>query len=589
MSEEQANKDGSNDRSRAFFNEPDTAGLMHRAFTRSLGFDRADMNRPMIGILNTFSEMNNCHAHFPELVEAVKRGVWQAGGFPLEFPTISLGEIYLTPTSMLWRNLAAMDTEEMIRGNPMDGVVVLCGCDKTTPAALMGVASADLPAILVSGGPMLNGHWRGQTLGACTDCRRLTTEYRAGNLREDEYAEVEENLVRSRGHCMVMGTASTMNSLTEALGISLPGNGAIPAADSRRLLLAERAGRRIVGLAAEGLRPSRILTREALENAITLLCALGGSTNAVVHLPAIAGRLGIDLPLALFDGISRRTPLLANLRPSGSYQMEGSLLRRRHSRGLAAASSPAQRRYADRHRQDAGGTASCRAAVVAHTADAQFVDTDVIRSLDSPLQAEGGLAILRGNLAPSGAVIKHAAASPALMRHRGRARVFSSIADLQANIDDPALDVEPGDVLVLQNAGPVGGPGMPEVGNLPIPRKLLQQGVRDMVRISDARMSGTAFGTIVLHIAPEAAVGGPLALARTGDEIELDVPGRRLHLCVPEEELNRRRAAWRPPEPDYRRGYGKLFLDHVLQAPQGLDFDFLQGRDPVQTMAQPKY
>ena len=589
MSEEQANKNGSNDRGRAFFNEPDTAGLMHRAFTRSLGFDRADMNRPMIGILNTFSEMNNCHAHFPELVEAVKRGVWQAGGFPLEFPTISLGEIYLTPTSMLWRNLAAMDTEEMIRGNPMDGVVVLCGCDKTTPAALMGVASADLPAILVSGGPMLNGHWRGQTLGACTDCRRLTTEYRAGNLREDEYAEVEENLVRSRGHCMVMGTASTMNSLTEALGISLPGNGAIPAADSRRLLLAERAGRRIVGLAAEGLRPSRILTREALENAITLLCALGGSTNAVVHLPAIAGRLGIDLPLALFDEISRRTPLLANLRPSGSYQMEDLF----YAGGIPAV----LRQLLPLLNGDAltvsGKTLAeqlhAAPPLGPHTADAQYVDTDVIRSLDSPLQAEGGLAILRGNLAPSGAVIKHSAASPTLMRHRGRARVFSSIADLQANIDDPALDVEPGDVLVLQNAGPVGGPGMPEVGNLPIPRKLLQQGVRDMVRISDARMSGTAFGTIVLHIAPEAAVGGPLALARTGDEIELDVPGRRLHLCVPEEELNRRRAAWRPPEPDYRRGYGKLFLDHVLQAPQGLDFDFLLGRDPVQTMAQPKY
>jgi len=566
-------------RGRAFFNEPDAAGLMHRAFTRSLGFDRADMNRPLIGILNTYSEMNNCHAHFPELVEAVKRGVWQAGGFPLEFPTISLGEIYLTPTSMLWRNLAAMDTEEMIRGNPMDGVVVLCGCDKTTPAALMGVASADLPAILVSGGPMLNGHWRGQTLGACTDCRRLTTEYRAGNLSDGEYAEVEENLVRSRGHCMVMGTASTMNSLTEALGISLPGNGAIPAADSRRILLAERAGRRIVAMAAEGLRPSQVLTREALENAITLLCALGGSTNAVVHLPALAGRLGIDLPLDLFDDISRRTPLLANVRPAGAFQMEDFF----YGGGVPAV----LRELLPLLHGDAL-TVTGR-TVAENVAQSDIVNGEVIHSRDRPLKAEGGLAILRGNLAPSGAVIKHAAASPGLMQHRGRAVVFESISDLQERIDDPALEVDPEDILVLQNAGPIGGPGMPEVGNLPIPRKLLKQGVRDMVRISDARMSGTAFGTIVLHVAPEAAVGGPLSVVRTGDVIELDVPGRRLELRVEKEEMERRRAAWRKPQPAYRRGYGKMFLDHVMQAPDGMDFDFLLGRDPVETVAQPKF
>ena len=568
-----------NGRGRAFFDEPDTAGLMHRAFTRSLGFDRMDMNRPMIGILNTFSEMNNCHAHFPELVEAVKRGVWQAGGFPLEFPTISLGEIYLTPTSMLWRNLAAMDTEEMIRGNPMDGVVVLCGCDKTTPAALMGVASADLPAILVSGGPMLNGHWRGQTLGACTDCRRLTTEYRAGNLNDEEYAEVEENLVRSRGHCMVMGTASTMNSLTEALGISLPGNGAIPAADSRRILLAERAGRRIVAMAVEGMRPSQILTQDAMENAITLLCSLGGSTNAVVHLPALAGRLGINLPLAAFDEISRRTPLLANVRPAGSFQMEDLFY---------AGGVPAILRQLLPLLHGDALTVTGR-TLAENVAQSKTVDAEVIHSSDSPLKGEGGLAILRGNLAPSGAVIKHAAASPELLQHRGRAVVFRNIADLQERIDDPCLDVNPEDVLVLQNAGPVGGPGMPEVGNLPIPKKLLKQGVRDMVRISDARMSGTAFGTIVLHVAPEAAVGGPLSLVETGDEIELDVSGRRLQLCVEQEELERRRTEWRPPQPAYQRGYGRLFLEHVLQAPQGMDFDFLQGRDPVQTMAQPKF
>ena len=566
-------------RGRAFFNEPDAAGLMHRAFTRSLGFDRADMNRPLIGILNTYSEMNNCHAHFPELVEAVKRGVWQAGGFPLEFPTISLGEIYLTPTSMLWRNLAAMDTEEMIRGNPMDGVVVLCGCDKTTPAALMGVASADLPAILVSGGPMLNGHWRGQTLGACTDCRRLTTEYRAGDLSEGEYAEVEENLVRSRGHCMVMGTASTMNSLTEALGISLPGNGAIPAADSRRILLAERAGRRIVAMAAEGLRPSQVLTREAMENAVTLLCALGGSTNAVVHLPAVAGRLGIELPLDLFDSISRRTPLLANVRPAGKFQMEDFF----YAGGVPAVLKELLPLLHGDALTVTGRT------LAENVAQSDVVDSEVVQSQDDPLKPEGGLAILRGNLAPSGAVIKHAAASPGLLQHRGRAVVFHSIADLQERIDDPALDVNPEDILVLQNAGPIGGPGMPEVGNLPIPKKLLKQGVRDMVRISDARMSGTAFGTIVLHVAPEAAVGGPLAAVRSGDEIELDVPGRRLELRVEKAEMDRRQAGWRQPPPEYRRGYGKLFLDHVMQAPEGMDFDFLLGRDPVETKAQPKF
>ena len=566
-------------RGRAFFNEPDAAGLMHRAFTRSLGFDRADMNRPLIGILNTYSEMNNCHAHFPELVEAVKRGVWQAGGFPLEFPTISLGEIYLTPTSMLWRNLAAMDTEEMIRGNPMDGVVVLCGCDKTTPAALMGAASADLPTILVSGGPMLNGHWRGQTLGACTDCRRLTTEYRAGDLSEGEYAEVEENLVRSRGHCMVMGTASTMNSLTEALGISLPGNGAIPAADSRRILLAEWSGRRIVAMAAEGLRPSQVLTREAMENAVTLLCALGGSTNAVVHLPAVAGRLGIELPLDLFDSISRRTPLLANVRPAGKFQMEDFF----YAGGVPAVLKELLPLLHGDALTVTGRT------LAENVAQSEVVDSEVVHSRDDPLKSEGGLAILRGNLAPSGAVIKHAAASPDLSQHRGRAVVFRSISDLQERIDDPALDVSPEDILVLQNAGPIGGPGMPEVGNLPIPKKLLKEGVRDMVRISDARMSGTAFGTIVLHVAPEAAVGGPLSAVRTGDEIELDVPGRRLELRVEREELDRRQAEWRQPPPEYRRGYGKLFLDHVMQAPEGMDFDFLLGRDPVETKAQPKF
>lgn len=566
-------------RSATFFQDNFAAGLIHRTFTRSMGFDEADMGKPVIGICNTYSELNNCHAHFPQLVEAVKRGVWQAGGFPLEFPTISLGEIYLTPSSMLWRNLAAMDTEEMIRGNPIDGVVLLTGCDKTTPAALMGAASADLPAILVSGGPMLNGNWRGQMLGACTDCRRLSDEYRAGKLTDGQYREVEENLVRSHGHCMVMGTASTMNSMTEALGMALPGNGAIPAVDSRRLRLAEQSGRRIVQMVADGLRPSRIMTRQAVENAISLLCAIGGSTNAVVHLPALAGRLGIPLPLDLFDEISRRTPLIANLRPTGKYQMEDLF----YAGGIPAVLKQLLPLLHGDALTITGRT------LAENVADAEIHNAEIIRSLDNPLDSQGGLSIVRGNLAPDGAVIKHAAATPRLLQHRGRAVVFTSIDDLQARYGDPNLDVTPDDVLVLQNAGPIGGPGMPEVGNLPIPTKLLKQGVRDMVRISDARMSGTAYGTIVLHVAPEAAIGGPLALVRDGDEIELDVANRRLHLHVADEELARRRAAWQPPAPHYQRGYGRLFLDSILQAPEGMDFGFLLGADPVIAAKQPKF
>lgn len=566
-------------RGKTFFDDDFAAGLIHRTFTRTMGFDREDMARPVIGICNTFSELNNCHAHLRELAEAVKRGVWQAGGFPLEFPTISLGEIYLTPSSMLWRNLAAMDTEEMIRGQPLDGVVLLSGCDKTTPAALMGAISADAPSIFVSGGPMLSGHWRGQILGACTDCRRLSDEYRAGNLSDEEYEEVEENLVRSRGHCMVMGTASTMNSLTEGLGLALPGNGAIPAADSRRLLLAERSGRRIVQMVKEDLRPSRILTQEVFENAIMLLCALGGSTNAVVHLPAIAGRAGIDLPLDLFDEISRRAPLLANLRPSGQYQMEDLF----YAGGVPAL---LKQLLPLLH----GDALTVTGRTLAENVErAEVVDVDVIRSLDNPLVDHGGFSVLRGNLCPDGAVLKHAAASPELLQHRGRALVFESIADLQARYRDPDLDVEPGDVLVLQNAGPVGGPGMPEVGNLPIPTKLLERGVRDMVRISDARMSGTAYGTVILHVAPEAAVGGPLGLVRSGDMIELDVATRSLRVDVSDEMLAERRGAWRAPELHYSRGYGRLFLDNVLQAPDGMDFAFLRGRDPVVAEKQPKF
>jgi dihydroxy-acid dehydratase len=566
-------------RSHTFFNEPHVAGFTHRAFSKAMGLDDEDLARPVIGICNTFSELNNCHAHLRELAEAVKRGVWQAGGLPREFPTISLGEIYLSPTSMLYRNLAAMDTEEMIRANPLDGVVLLTGCDKTTPAALMGACSADLPCIFLSGGPALNGHWRGQTLGACTDCRRMTAEYSAGTISTETYQAVEENVFRSHGHCMVMGTASTMNSITEALGLALPGNGATPATDAARLRLAEQTGRRIVALAQGGIRPSSLITRHSFENAITLLSALGGSTNAVVHLPAIAGRLGIDLPLELFDQICRRSPLIANLRPSGQYQMEDL----HFAGGIPAVLKELLPLLHGEALTVTGRT------LAENVAQYEVMDRNVIHALENPLQPEGGLAILRGNLAPDGAVIKHAAATPALLQHRGKAVVFRNFEDVRARIDDPALDVTPDSVLVLQNSGPIGGPGMPEIGILPIPQKLLRQGVRDMVRISDARMSGTAYGTIVLHVAPESAVGGPLALVEDGDEIELDVSNRRLHLHVNEEELARRRAAWRPPEPAYLRGYGQLYLQHVTQAPAGVDFDFLRGRDPVRITVQPKF
>lgn len=566
-------------RSRTFFNQSGVAGFTHRAFTKSMGLDDSDMSRPVIGICNTFSELNNCNRHLRDLAEAVKRGVWQAGGTALEFPTISLGEIYLNPTSMLYRNLAAMDTEEMIRAQPIDGVVLLVNCDKTIPAALMGAASADLPAILVSGGPMLNGNYRGQILGACTDCRRLTAEFQAGTLDAATYKEIEDSIVRSTGHCMVMGTASTMNSLAEALGIALPGNGAIPAPDARRLRLAAASGRRIVELAREWVRPSQILTHDAFENAITLLCAIGGSTNAVVHLPAIAGRLGIDLPLNLFDEISRRTPLIANMRPTGKYQMEDLF----YAGGIPAV---LQQLLPQLHRDALTVTGRTLAENVQ---DAQIHNTDVIRTLETPLQAEGGLAVLWGNLAPDGAVIKHAAATPRLLQHRGKAIVFHDLSDLSARLNDPALDVTEDNILVLQNVGPVGGQGMPEVGNFPIPGKLLKRGVRDMVRISDARMSGTAFGAIVLHVSPESAVGGALALVHDGDEIELDVAQRRLHLHVDDAELAQRRAMWKPRALSLGRGYGRLYLEHVNQAPQGCDFDFLRGADPVSATEQPKF
>jgi dihydroxy-acid dehydratase len=506
------------------------------------------------------------------VAEAVKRGVWSAGGFPLEFPTISLGEILMKPTAMLFRNLMAMDVEECIRAYPLDAVVLLSGCDKTTPAMLMGAASADVPAIMVTGGPMLRGNWRAEELGSGTDARRLWAERRAERLTDEDLCEVEACLSRSTGHCMVMGTASTMASMAEALGMALPGNAAIPAPDSRRLALAELSGRRAVELArAGGPRPSQIMTAEAFDNAIRADMAIGGSTNAIIHLVAIAGRTGLPLPLRRFDELSRTTPLLVNLKPSGKYLMEDFY----YAGGLPAVLKELLPLL---HR----GALSVNGRTLAdNVADARCWNEDVIRPLGVPLASEGGTAILFGNLCPDGAVLKQSAASPHLLTHRGRAVVFENQADIARRIDDPTLPIDETSVLVLKHVGPRGAPGMPEWGAAPIPTRLLKGGVKDMVRISDARMSGTSYGTVILHVAPESAVGGPLALVHDGDSIELDVPGRRLTLRVDDRELARRRAAWTPPPPHFTGGYGRIFLDHVLQANEGCDFDVLRGRRPV--------
>ncbi len=561
-------------RSEQWFREPGYYGFARRAWLRAEGFSSALFDgRPIIGICNSWSELNNCNSHLRHVAEAVKRGVWCAGGVALEFPTISLGEMFLKPTSMLYRNLMAMDVEESIRAHPLDGVVLLCGCDKTTPAQLMGAASADVPAILVPGGPMLAGEWRGRRLGSGTDGRKLYDEYRAGRISEEEWCEIEGCIARSAGHCTVMGTASTMTSLAEALGMTLPGCANIPAPDSRRLAAAEASGRRIVEMVYEDLRPSRILTREAFENAITVLMALGGSTNALIHLIAIAGRVGIELRLADFDRISRRTPVVANVKPSGEFLMEDFF----YAGGLPALMKEILPLL---HRDCLTVTGR---SVGENIEAAQCFNSEVIRPLSRPLHAEGGIAVLYGNLAPDGAVLKQTAASPQLLRHRGPAYVFKNYEEMRAQIDRDDLPVEETTVLVMKNCGPKGGPGMPEWGHIPIPKKLLTRGVRDMVRISDARMSGTSFGTVVLHVAPEAAIGGPLAAVRTGDEILLDVPARRIELCLPEEEIRRRLEAFLAPPPAYERGYGRLFLDHVTQADRGCDFDFLRPAVPLKS------
>lgn len=541
--------------------------FIRMAFARHMGLRPEDYERPVIGICDTRSEVNRCHTHFGPIVEALKRGVLMQGGIPLAFPTISLGEIFTSPTTMLYRNLAAMDTEEMIRAQPLDAVILLGGCDKTIPAQLMGAASADVPAIQFSGGPMANGEYEGRTLGACSDCRYYWQEYRAGKLDEEELDKINASLAPTAGHCMVMGSASTMAVLSEALGMMPPGTAAIPATDNRRLAAAQDAGRLAVKLAGRGTRPSEIMTRGAFENAIRVLMAIGGSTNAVIHLVAIAGRLGIKLGLDEFGEAGKRTPLIANLRPAGEYQMEEFF-----RAGGAPALMNELSTLLNLDELTVTGETLGQNIEGAHVSP---VYRHVIRTMENPLHDDGGLAVLRGNLAPDGAVIKPKAASPSLLKHRGRAVVFSGVEDLENRVNDPDLDVEATDILVLQNAGPVGAPGMPEAGLLPIPEKLLRQGVRDMVRISDCRMSGTASGTIVLHVAPEAAVGGNLALVRTGDEIKLDVAGRRLELLVDEKELEKRRSDWQPP-PTAERGYTRLYQEHVTQADAGCDLDFLR-------------
>ena len=556
-------------RSQQWFGRQDRDGFAYRSWVKGKGVPHDQFDgRPVIGICNTFSELTPCNSHFRTLAEQVKIGVYEAGGFPLEFPVMSLGETLLRPTAMLYRNLASMDVEESIRGNPVDGVVLLMGCDKTTPSLLMGAASADLPTIGVSGGPMLNGRWRDQQLGSGTGVWRMSEEVRAGTLKLQEFFEAESCMHRSHGHCMTMGTASTMASMVEALGVGLPGNAAYPAVDGRRNVIAREAGRRVVDMVHEDQKLSSILTREAFENAIKTLAAIGGSTNAVIHLIAIAGRLGVPLTIDDFDRLASAMPCLVNLQPSGQYLMEDFC----YAGGL-----PVVMKEILPLLHGSAVTANGR-TVAENVAEAKNWNTDVIKPFDAPFKANAGIAVLRGNLAPRGAVIKPSAATPALMQHTGRAVVFENIEDFHTRIDDESLDVDEHCVLVLKNCGPKGYPGMAEVGNMPLPPKVLRKGITDMVRISDARMSGTAYGTVVLHTAPEAAAGGPLALVQNGDQVTLDVAGRSLHLHVSDEELAQRRAAWQPPKPALDSGYWKLYIDHVTQADEGADLDFLRGK-----------
>jgi dihydroxy-acid dehydratase len=549
------------------YGDPDFSLYLRRSFAKSMGYSPEMLARPVVGIAQSASGFNNCHRHFPELMEAVKRGVLAAGGLPLDFPTISLGEVFLNPTSMMFRNLMSIDVEEMVRAQPMDAVVLLGGCDKTVPAQLMGAASADVPAIQLLAGPMLPMPYHGERLGACTDCRRFWAKYRAGGVSAAEIEAIEGNLATTAGTCAVMGTASTMAALAEALGMALPGTAAIPAVHADRLRAAEATGRRAVALAREGLRPSRIITEQAVENALRVLLAIGGSTNAIIHLTAVAGRVGVPVSLVRLNALSDATPVLVDLKPTGQHYMSDL----NAAGGLGAVLRELRPLLHLDCLTVTGETLGQRL-----DAEPGWVDRDVVRPLGDPYQKVGGLAALFGTLAPGGAIIKRSAADPALFEREGRAVVFASLEDLANRIDAPDLDVRPDDFLVLQNAGPRSGHAMPEAGYLPIPARLARAGVKDMVRISDARMSGTAYGTIVLHVSPEAAVGGPLALVRDGDRIRLSVAERRLDLLVDEPELARRRAAWSPPVSVPPRGYARLYMDHVLQAEAGCDFDFLR-------------
>ncbi|GLO28890.1 IlvD/Edd family dehydratase [Pseudomonas asiatica] len=558
-------------RSAQWFGTADKNGFMYRSWMKNQGIpDHEFQGKPIIGICNTWSELTPCNAHFRKIAEHVKKGVLEAGGFPVEFPVFSSGESNLRPTAMLTRNLASMDVEEAIRGNPVDAVVLLTGCDKTTPALLMGAASCDVPAIVVTGGPMLNGKHKGKDIGAGTIVWQMHEAYKAGQIDLNEFLSAEAGMSRSAGTCNTMGTASTMACMAEALGTSLPHNAAIPAVDARRYVLAHLSGMRIVDMVREDLRLSKILTREAFENAIRVNAAIGGSTNAVIHLKAIAGRIGVDLQLEDWTRIGRGTPTLVDLQPSGRFLMEEfyyagglpAVIRRLGENGLLP--NPAALTANGKSLWD-----NCQAA--------PLYDEEVIRPIDKPLVADGGICILRGNLAPKGAVLKPSAATPALMQHRGRAVVFENFDDYKARINDPELDVDASSVLVMKHCGPKGYPGMAEVGNMGLPAKLLAQGVTDMVRISDARMSGTAYGTVVLHVAPEAAAGGPLAAVREGDWIELDCKEGRLHLDISDEELAGRLADLQAPPQLISGGYAKLYLDHVMQADEGCDFDFLVG------------
>jgi dihydroxy-acid dehydratase len=559
-------------RSYRWYGVDDMRSVSHRARSRQLGYSSEDFaGKPVIGILNTWSDMNTCHGHFPQRVEQIKRGVLEAGGFPVELPAMSLGEIFVKPSTMLYRNFLAMEAEELLRSHPIDGAVMMCGCDKTTPALHMAAATMDLPTIFVPAGPMLRGFWRGETLGSGTDVWKYWAERRAGNIDEVEMENIVGGLSRSHGICMTMGTAATMTAIEETLGMTLPGASSIPAVDSSHALMASASGRRIVDMVWKDLKPSDILSEAAFDNGVIVDMALGGSTNAIIHLIAMAGRSGIELDLERFDAISRKIPVLADIRPSGRFLMEDFF----YAGGLRGLLS----------RLAAALDLSCPTVAGITLGDAiegaEVHDDEVIRTRDNPLSEEGGTAMLFGSLAPNGAVIKQTAADPKFLKHTGKAVVFDDYNDMSARIDDPDLDVREDSVLVLRHAGPVGAPGMPEWGMLPIPKKLLEAGVRDMVRISDARMSGTSYGTCVLHVSPEAHIGGPLALVRDGDEITLDVDGRKLDLNVDPAELARRREKWSPRPAPFQRGYGAMYAAHVSQAEKGCDFDFLHAGEKI--------